>query len=780
MDAFGNVYPTLLGCFLIILIGYVCGRASLISASQGKGVELYITRVALPALLFKSLVELDFSKVDWNFWFGILAAKAILFVIVASLTLLVSQPMSGNLGRAGLFAIFVTQSNDLALGLPLFDAIYKETHPEYVQYLYLLIPVSVALLNPIGFLMLEFHKNAKEKGSKPRKLKIIWTAVKGVISNPLVFMVIMGIVFNFVLNGTKSFTGFDRQHWFLSPFLSVVGNSFGATSLFYLGLNLVGNMKSLNGFTIIVPFLLVFCKSLIFPVIARQAVFWLHNNSSVNDTSLTSFAFIYGTLPTAPPVAVYSSMYGIHVDTIGTSMVLGTFLSAPIMFVSSKMIMVMSSESDEISRGFNKALFDTGILSTVCCLLLSLAMSLSINVSIKDGYHVLLAVFLIGLFGTTVWTTLVCYALTAVRCQGESVASRKKPIIFICGICFPLAIGISLAFTKAGSDLEISGLQNNASKVLNPFLEYINGNRYDKYCRCREMSGSDMEQLAISETAAEEGFRKSCSRCQTLCEKMKDIEDYSEGSSCCHQYDEEQTQKELYSHERDESQNPDSRKRVFAKKKMYGAVPTSDTGDIQYEALKDIEKITFEEYLQGDRHQLSRHVILVLFLCFFSVLNVFLCFERLKQNCQAHRAGIFLEIEFLAVTCTIGQGLLSFAIFGFNKIFFNLLSFERLGCIQPGCIAKKIQLEPLEYLDQTVKDICLRFRAHHLENCRKDLVSDLRFHFRSYKNVFRGDQMVDWIIEFGLANTRADAVFQKSAHRASSAINSSGNPTRLW
>ena len=101
---------------------------------------------------------------------------------------------------------------------------------------------------------------------------------------------------------------------------------------------------------------------------------------------------------------------------------------------------------------------------------------------------------------------------------------------------------------------------------------------------------------------------------------MKDIEDFSEGSSCCHQYDEEQTQEEIYSREREESQNLDSRKRVFAKKKMYGAVPTSDAGDIQYEALKDIEKITFEEYLQGDRHQLSRHVILVLFLCFFSVL----------------------------------------------------------------------------------------------------------------------------------------------------------------
>ena len=34
-----------------------------------------------------------------------------------------------------------------------------------------------------------------------------------------------------------------------------------------------------------------------------------------------------------------------------------------------------------------------------------------------------------------------------------------------------------------------------------------------------------------------------------------------------------------------------------------------------------------------------------------------------------------------------------------------------------------------------------------------------RFLLKSYKNVFRGDQLVDWIIEFGLANTRMDAVY---------------------
>ena len=48
-------------------------------------------------------------------------------------------------------------------------------------------------------------------------------------------------------------------------------------------------------------------------------------------------------------------------------MVLGTFLSAPIMFVSSKMILVMKSSGAEVESSFFKALFDTGILSAICC-----------------------------------------------------------------------------------------------------------------------------------------------------------------------------------------------------------------------------------------------------------------------------------------------------------------------------------------------------------------------------------------------------------------------------
>lgn len=88
----------------------------MLSQTQSKGLELYIARIALPALLFKSLLDLDFEKVDWHFWFGILLSKVALFVIVVIITIVTSP---SDVGRAGLFGIFVTQSNDLALGLPL-------------------------------------------------------------------------------------------------------------------------------------------------------------------------------------------------------------------------------------------------------------------------------------------------------------------------------------------------------------------------------------------------------------------------------------------------------------------------------------------------------------------------------------------------------------------------------------------------------------------------------------------------------------------------------------
>ena len=49
-------------------------------------------------------------------------------------------------------------------------ALYSTTHPEYEKYLYLIAPISVAFLNPIGFFLMEYHKWRKSTRSH-RKTK---------------------------------------------------------------------------------------------------------------------------------------------------------------------------------------------------------------------------------------------------------------------------------------------------------------------------------------------------------------------------------------------------------------------------------------------------------------------------------------------------------------------------------------------------------------------------------------------------------------------------------
>lgn len=113
-----KLLPALLECFGIILCGYVAGRANIIPSTQAKGLGSFVSKFALPALLFKNMVLLDFGHVIWPFFFSILVAKVSVFFFVCILTLLVANRES-RFSKAGLFSIFATQSNDFALGFPI-------------------------------------------------------------------------------------------------------------------------------------------------------------------------------------------------------------------------------------------------------------------------------------------------------------------------------------------------------------------------------------------------------------------------------------------------------------------------------------------------------------------------------------------------------------------------------------------------------------------------------------------------------------------------------------
>lgn len=98
-------------------IRYFAGRMNLISETEAKGINTFVGTFSLPSLIFMSLAQLDLTSVNWLFLLSVLLSKSIVFFSVIIVTLLVGRPV--NYGRAGIFAIFCTQSNDFAVGYPI-------------------------------------------------------------------------------------------------------------------------------------------------------------------------------------------------------------------------------------------------------------------------------------------------------------------------------------------------------------------------------------------------------------------------------------------------------------------------------------------------------------------------------------------------------------------------------------------------------------------------------------------------------------------------------------
>jgi len=159
-----NLYPALLEVFIIIIIGYLAGSFQILTQQQGLGLNKFVGTFALPALLFRNLVVLDFSSVDWLFLSSIFISKTIVFVLAIVITLSTLRPI--NIGMAAIFAIFVSQSNDFALGNPIVKAVYSKSHPDYIHYIYLLAPISLVILNPIAFVLLEINEKLNKKAIK--------------------------------------------------------------------------------------------------------------------------------------------------------------------------------------------------------------------------------------------------------------------------------------------------------------------------------------------------------------------------------------------------------------------------------------------------------------------------------------------------------------------------------------------------------------------------------------------------------------------------------------
>ncbi|CAM4607293.1 unnamed protein product [Leuciscus chuanchicus] len=756
-----KLLPALLECFGIILCGYVAGRTNIIPSTQAKGLGSFVSKFALPALLFKNMVLLDFGDVIWPFFFSILVAKVTVFFFVCILTLLVANRES-RFSKAGLFSIFATQSNDFALGFPIVEALYRNTHPEYLQYIYLVAPVSLMVLNPIGFAFCEVQRWRNGELHQQSKLRVLGLVVLQVVKNPIVFMVVIGLISHFLLG--------QKIPPFMEEFVDGLANSFGGAALFYLGLSMVGQLKKLTRSTVVALILLITAKLLMMPLICRGMVEVLDcgNRSSLNHTSLSNYAFLYGGFPTAPSVAIYAAQYNMELEVVTSGMVISTFLSAPIMYVSAWLLTIPWMDSAPLASALQNVSFN---ISIIC--LFALVWSVAVMVLSRKSHRVphiftinlfvaqLLAcvgmivwnfvaaqnsflgqvltftLLYASLYSTYIWPGLIALSLLLMRRSEE--ASFRPGLIVIAGWGLPvLAVSVLLlsgqrmpdtidsAFFYGKTQVLCSSVVLSVSITLCGISLALLSRRSRDYHTLEHgsVSGSEEDvrlpydtntQSSVEQPCAIGSINTGCQMCECACDREQIMPDVT---------------------------GPKEEASVHSGQCSQQCSPTSCL--LAEEEQKEAAR-------QNTDIQSTRHVLVCLLLTVCLLANLSSCLWWLFNTDPGQ---LYVELQFFCVVANYGQGLISFAFFGLDKHLIISPFKKRLARLWRGWGQEVTGSVASEEIRLT----CSQFLTYHKQQCVRDIVHKKRCGEKSTAETFLGSEMVRWLQSVGLAADPGEAL----------------------
>ncbi|XP_012254388.2 integral membrane protein GPR155 [Athalia rosae] len=755
--ATANLYLALIQCFAIILCGYIAGRSGIITKSEAKGLNTFVGTFSLPSLIFISLAQLDLGLVNWKFLIAVTFAKASVFIAVVTITLLISRPI--NPGRAALFAIFATQSNDFAIGYPMINALYGKIHPEYSAYLYLMAPISLAMLNPVGFVLLEINKRRSE--DRTCGWSLFGSTAKGIALNPVLLMTVLGIAGNFIFKHTIP----DL----LEAILKVFGDAFSASALFLLGLMMVGQVHTLKGRALVIPGILISAKLLVLPLVIRQSVILLNAGENAMDTrDLSTFGFLYGTLPTAPALFVFTLQYTLDINLIASAMVACTFLSAPLMFVSAKMIDALSNNNNgtDYTRELSAFALDASAASTAACCWLIVCFIVFGRQRYKFVTHKITLCLIVaqlitaigviiwsqmektntksalwylqfvmitgGVYASRIWTAVLAATLLFLSSRSLSFVNKLQQWILPIGWGLPILIVSLMAalvtpsgtdeFDKGSPNFQLGKIQAAISIFLLVFCFVVTLGCLVLQQRYQRRSMSLGYSSLTSPLTTSNGV---------MAQNVVDVEDLMSENADILRH-----QCEL---------NNGCANGIMCSMNQERGLGT-ESGDEHSD-----EEVAAQ---QPEDLQILRHLVLLILLLCSMFVGLALSVGTLIME---QLSGVYAELAFLDVALNFGQSLIAFAIFGLDP------GLDALGRAVKKLYQKLPRQEVLQLPDEDalpaeVREVREQFARCHLTECRTRIAACRRRLLRVYRGVFTGTDLVDWLLEAGLVPDRTEGV----------------------
>lgn len=491
-------------------MGYCAGRIGLIDANGTAAIGVFVSRFALPSLLFTELATLSLSEIDMRLLIAVTIAKVAMFagVIGCSLTFDYhggrGEAFRKLVGVSALRAIFCTQSNDFALGLPVIEALFKDSHPQLQSMLYLLSPISLLLLNPIGFLLMGYAygsgADSREEARSPRANSPDGNTANGradslsdkghgrfeskddeqkcapvpvsasiafrqfgrrhsnstglrvvlrVAKTPIVACTLAGVFWNTVIGTVPGPISF---------MLRTIGEAFTPCALFFTGLSLVGKVAKLTPARLLLPATLTICKVVVLAIVMYLAVGLSGGNGAAR-----GFGFIYGAIPTAPSVLVYAHEYMDGdpkvVEQIAVSLVLCTIFATPVLFVAGILIKNGSDSSSGVESNARFAALYLSIPSAIFSLWLvatfiaSWQQERSTCAAVLPAGHylgwrqadtrVLLLVSVAACYAIGSFNSAACFSSSSLR--GNNVEFGQNLHYFVASFCRLAACGAAAA-----------------------------------------------------------------------------------------------------------------------------------------------------------------------------------------------------------------------------------------------------------------------------------------------------------------------------------------------
>ncbi|XP_075238651.1 integral membrane protein GPR155 homolog anchor [Lycorma delicatula] len=734
-----NLYPALVECFVIIICGYVAGRLGLVTEQQHGALNTFVGTFSLPSFIFIKLASLQLSSVNWLFLLSIFLSKAIIFFGVAIMTLLLTKPTDPS--RAGLYAIFCTQSNDFAIGYPIISVLYSKVHTDYVNYLYLAAPINLVMLNPFGFILMELGRNRALSDSFDGTrtggcLRIVKTISWNIITNPVFFMTALGLAGNFIFQSYVPPV--------LSVLLDVFAQAFPAAALFLLGLRMVGKVQRLRGIDLLVVIMLCTVKLLALPDIMREVVSTLmhaYNANATDIADMSTFGFLYGTIPAAPATFVYAVSYNINADLVASAMVLCTFLSAPLMVSSARMVLASTLDIRNalaVLKSLELDLSVAGIILSIwiivvfvvnktykkithrIILLLLLSRMLACLSALVGKLPGALSEYLefalreVGGLSACLWGAVLSTTLIFIECQSWKLLYDLQPVFVLLCWGFPVFCVTLLMILVIPNDTKDASIEifqyGNGEAILTLFVLTVSF-IVTVGCLVLHRHYSWRRQRRSSETSALCGNRDSVPHFSSI--QSDPVEQDPENNSI--------------------------------------ALPNSKNSS--QEAL---HRCTIQQYGEyEERPQLTQIMVLLFFLACSMFTSIAVCLWRLVMD---DVTGVYIELLFVELSFNKGQILLVFLMFGLD-ISSLLEELTRRVKIMWQRGHHVQQLLRWDELPPETKQFCEKFCSENLNQCHHDIAMNYWWVSKDYRHCFTGRDLITWLITNNLVQDRAEGIY---------------------